>query len=825
MRFNTAVEIPSKRVLAPNFEAIESAGLPDMGNHWCVWLLSDKGGTKPKKIPSNGKRFISSQRPVDWISYQSAKTAYLGGGWDGIGYLPNPDDGITALDADGVIAPDSTVGVESGREIVEALEAVGCYLERSPSGSGLRGFVRGQKKGRKKTTINGHSVEAYQPDNSKDGEKGQYVTITGECWGGFKPIEYDDAQIQLDQFLIWSGLSGEVGDGDGGKVATTLSDTPNNWVKRTDDEVTRLLLSSLNPQGRYSRLMLGDISGHDGESEARYALLCQLAYITRDDEQIERIVRTSNLEPARFDEKRNNYRNRLHYEITRALKDKDRSYDIDRAEKIQSEDRKTNQANALKAKAADRLHGGFAGLLDGNNKLKPDMPTISELLIRDTKLLGVLWFDEFAGTAKKSISFAEAFGDKCAPNNLGMLEDDDLLAVTVWIRNQWGITPDNQNTIRDSVKRWARSNPINPVTERLQAFADEWDGIKRLDTWLVDYLRVSADDEAKAYYLAEVGKRFLIGVVARAFVPGTQQDQMLILENPAGGEGKSAAVRILARAIDESAYLEGFSPSDNKDTLQQMRGKLLGEWGELDGFDRRESEWVKNFITRVSDTYRDPYGTFNRVWPRTISFIATANKDDYLRDLGGRRRYWPVRVGDVDLEKLMQDAPQLWGEAVRLYQSGTQFWVDKNSPADARFRALCDVEQRKRLTVTAFDDMALDLANKLVNQMVSAPGMNVLANEWSVFSVSQMKAMLFGNTHISTAEWNQMAAALKRCDWSNGTECNLPGKNKGWKLTTKKAEELRRINGLGGPPPKPTKSEETAFRRLMREYQTRETIS
>ena len=790
--FRDAVRLPSQLVLSPDFDAIEAARLPEMGAHWCVWQLHERPGRSPKKPPYDGYRAIDSQKPEQWISYTEAKRLYLAGGWDGIGFLPQDANMIVGLDADKVL--DENTGVlSSGAEIVERLERIGCYLELSPSGLGIRGFVLGVKDGKSKVTVDGHSVECYQ---SSETNKDNYVTVTGHCWSEVKPVAVDGGQAKLESFLLWSGLMSS-GDGEVKAVGKVkLSDEFEGWVRRSDDEVLRLMLGSLNPQGKYSRLMDGDLSDYNWDvSEARFGLLTQLAYITRDDEQIERIVRGSKLDSSKFDEKRSGYRNFLHYDIARALKVKDRNYDIDRFEKSEVSERKQVAAVALKAKAKNRLHGGFDGLLGDGGKLKGGMHTVSELLIRDQQLIGCMWFDEFAGMPKKAISFADAFGDRCAPKTSGQLEDDDLLAVTAWMRTQWGLVAEERNIVMGAVRRWARYNSLNMVTDRLEQFSNNWDGIERLGSWLIDYLgvKVKDGDEDMAYYLAEVGKRFLVGVVARVFVPGTQQDQMLIFENADGGEGKTAAVRILGKGIDESAFLEGFSPSENKDCYLKMRGKALGDWGELAGFDARESAFNKDFLTRAQDDYRDPYGALNKTWPRTISFIATTNRDDYLKDTGGKRRYWPVRVGFVDLVKLQRDVQQLWGEAVRLYQSDFQFWIDKNSPADARFRAQCDKEQHKRLVATSYDDLANDLADRLVRGIVAHPEFpDMKATHWMAFSVLDMQKMLIKDGHeVSKSEWHLAAAALKRQGWSNGDEFRLPGNNRGWGLTSAKVQELR----------------------------------
>lgn len=787
----------------PNFEAIEAAGLPGMGHHWCVWGKGQalKPDGKLNKTPCNARGVgLDSQKPETWMTYDEVKSAYLANpsSWWGVGYLPFSTDEIVGLDADGVLNDDGTVA-ETGAEIVAAMEAIGCYLEVSPSGRGLRGLCPGVKDADwlRKVTISGHSVEMY------DGTKSaQYLTVTGEVWGNAKPLRHpvNDAHLwtALDKYAEWAGFIPDectgVGCTEGVKVADLVG-----WKPRTDDEVIKLVLGSFNARGQMNKLWSGDgIGDYDGNSEARRALLMQLAYVTRDNEQIERIARRSKLDPARFNDKRNKHRNFLHYETLRALRDQKSNCDVDRAAKDATKTKSAERSAAITTKAK-ALDGGVDDLRDDKGKFRDDVHIVGELLIRDSRLAGVLWFDEFAGRIAKTVSFCKAFADSSAPKTTGSLEDDDLLAASAWLRREWGLSA-RSDTVGGAVRRWARATSVNPVADKLQKLAKGWDGVARLDTWLTDYCAADTQGPDGAYYLGEVGKRFLIGVVARMLMPGTKQDAMLVLEG-GQGVGKSTAVRILAEAIDPSIYLEGFSLEAGVDCMLGLRGKGLGEWSELSGHDKREAEHIKQFLTKVSDSYRDPYGRLPKDWPRTISFVGTTNESAYLRDATGNRRYWPVKVGTVNLEALALVAPMLWAEAVLQYQAGARFWIDKNSPADARLRALCDREQRERLVTTAYDDIASDLADRLVYGSLLHPEYGDPADEGQLFKVASMHALIFGEGYKPTdKEWMGAAAALKRSGWLNDKGVNG---SKRWRLLPDKAAELRQRHGLG-PAPNPT---------------------
>lgn len=137
----------------------------------------------------------------------------------------------------------------------------------------------------------------------------------------------------------------------------------------------------------------------------------------------------------------------------------------------------------------------------------------------------------------------------------------------------------------------------------------------------------------------------LIGAASRIKRPGCQCDSMIVLCGPQG-VGKSSFVR----ALYGDKYVRSQMPDlASKDASEALNGFAAIELAELDRILRSENSTVKEFLTRTFDDYRPPYGRVSQRFPRQCTFWGTTNEDDWLRDVTGARRFWPIPVFSVDL--------------------------------------------------------------------------------------------------------------------------------------------------------------------------------
>jgi hypothetical protein len=257
-------------------------------------------------------------------------------------------------------------------------------------------------------------------------------------------------------------------------------------------------------------------------------------------------------------------------------------------------------------------------------------------------------------TFRDEIVFSEDDGQGWQP-----FKDADYVRIRISLERA-GFKPPNREITRDAVLLVAERNKFDSAQVWLGRL--QWDGVERVDRFLSRYL--GTDDTA---YTRAIGRYLWTALAGRVIKPGVKADMAPVLVGDQGA-GKSQAVAAIA---PDPMFFTEISFGEKEDDLsRKMRGRLVAELGELRGLHTRELESIKAFITRSHEDWTPKYREFNTVFPRRLVFIGTTNKEEFLADETGNRRWLPVRVGQVDVDAIKADRLQLWAEGAALFDQG-----------------------------------------------------------------------------------------------------------------------------------------------------------
>ena len=279
--------------------------------------------------------------------------------------------------------------------------------------------------------------------------------------------------------------------------------------------------------------------------------------------------------------------------------------------------------------------------------------------------------------------------------------DSDFASLKVYLNKGYGVYAPTKT--KDALLAVASERAYHPVKEYLDALP-EWDGVKRTDTLLTDYL--GAEDSA---YTRAVIRKTLAAAVARIYQPGTKFDSVLILNGPQG-IGKSTLFARLAGAW----FSDSLTLTDMRDKSgpEKLQGYWILELGELAGMKKTDVETVKSFLSRVDDKYRASYGLNVESHPRQCVIVGSTNTESgFLRDITGNRRFWPVRVNGESVRKPWQisgeDVLQVWAEAKAVYESGERLYLegDVAAMATSEQAEAMETDDREGLVRTYLDTL------------------------------------------------------------------------------------------------------------------------
>lgn len=306
-----------------------------------------------------------------------------------------------------------------------------------------------------------------------------------------------------------------------------------------------------------------------------------------------------------------------------------------------------------------------------------NVDNVVRILERWGPLKGVLWFDEF---------HQRMLTNKDNDGKIREWRDVDDIDLTVYLQRELGLPKMTTRVVREGVELFAFRHTRNEPRDWMEQLT--WDKQPRIEHFFAQAL--GADDSE---YTTAASRNFWIALVARIYRPGCKFDNMVVLEGHQG-KFKSSALNL----IGGDWFMEATESIGTKDFLQSLNGKLLVEIAELDGFSKADVRTIKKTISCRVDTYRASFGRRATDFRRRCVFVGTTNEDEYLEDSTGGRRFWPIKIGIIDLAMITAHRDQLFAEAVARFKAGEDWW---QMPAQAK------EEQESRRRSDAWEDLVL----------------------------------------------------------------------------------------------------------------------
>ena len=243
--------------------------------------------------------------------------------------------------------------------------------------------------------------------------------------------------------------------------------------------------------------------------------------------------------------------------------------------------------------------------------------------------------------------------------------DADDARAKLYIENTYGIY--NVSKYNEAIGIVLSERPFNPIKVKIDSL--KWDGESRICHFMTHVLL--CEDTA---YTREVSRLIFAGGIHRLYNPGCKFDYMPVFIGTKQGEGKSTAVRWLNMSDD---YFTEVTEFEGQRGIEALEGAWICEVSELLALTKvREQEAVKSYLSRLNDRYRMPFDKRVTEHPRRCIFIGTTNKEQFLTDKTGNRRFLPVKVYSNGVylfsreKEIKEYIEQCWAEAKSLYDKG-----------------------------------------------------------------------------------------------------------------------------------------------------------
>ena len=279
--------------------------------------------------------------------------------------------------------------------------------------------------------------------------------------------------------------------------------------------------------------------------------------------------------------------------------------------------------------------------------------------------------------------------------------DFDITTITADIRRAFGaeIHQWNEKKTEDFLRQMVGGAAVDPFLDYIKTL--EWDGKIRIPEMISN---LEHTDYTRAWC-----EKFLYSLIHRLMRPGAKVDYVFTMVGVSNTRKtsffKSPTLGILPTA--EFSQL----PTENKDELLKTQSSAVALLDEIDTIiDKGKSRGasaggLKAFITGTTDTYREPYGHRVKVYPRRWVLTASSNREDFISDLDGHRRWAVLEITEQIPDELTPDGDRSYWDLLlaEAYHRYTE--EGYRGPSDKEFLVLSEASRLEHLDDPVYDSI------------------------------------------------------------------------------------------------------------------------
>lgn len=213
---------------------------------------------------------------------------------------------------------------------------------------------------------------------------------------------------------------------------------------------------------------------------------------------------------------------------------------------------------------------------------------------------------------------------------------------------------------------------VNPLQEYLKSLF-EWDDSQE------DFIdRVAQTVHTKNQDLWRTCfKKWFVAMVASWLDEEVVNHQVIVLLGEQGIYKTTWLDRLLPPEL--SQYRSKQSAMERLDKDEQLRAAeyALINFDEIDKLSERGLNELKSIITTSHIDVRAPYGYGKEKRTRIASYVASGNKEQFLTDQTGNRRWLPFIVENIDSPyETTLPYREMYAQALRLIKDGFDYWFN-----------------------------------------------------------------------------------------------------------------------------------------------------